>query len=309
VIFAVSFLWDFPGMSIHLWGHAVALDGLLRILSVSGLIGFLTNWLAVTMLFQPRERHPLFGQGLIPAQRERVVARLAEVVSQRLINEQLIHQQIHKSGLIPRARQMVVQVVRDTAEDPDFRADLRHIVVASVKNALAEPGIRRQLSDFIYRQLTEQTQGVSGIIFRLLQQFRGQELVAHIEAALDAVPNSVDQALDRWHPFWDKLPGKLEAWSDDIEHLVSQGVLHFVQQLDVHSLIIDNMNKFDEAQLESLLKHASNEQFNYIKYLGGVLGVIGGLVIWQPAPALLLFGIIGLSLWLVDTALMQRRKR
>ena len=90
-------------MSFQVWNDSVALDGLLRMLSVSGLIGFLTNWLAVAMLFQPRQRRPIFGQGLIPAQRELVIARLAQAISERLINAQLIHQQIETSGLITRS--------------------------------------------------------------------------------------------------------------------------------------------------------------------------------------------------------------
>ncbi len=69
-----------------------------------------------------------------------------------------------------------------------------------------------------------------------------------------------------------------------------------------------NMGKYDEAQLEDLLKNTSNEQFNYIKYLGGVLGLFGGLVIWQPVPALRLFGVLGVSLWLIDEALIRMRK-
>jgi len=67
------------------------------------------------------------------------------------------------------------------------------------------------------------------------------------------------------------------------------------------------MGKYDEAQLEDLLKNTSNEQFNYIKYLGGVLGFFGGLVIWQPVPALILFGVFGLTLWVLDEALLRLR--
>jgi hypothetical protein len=76
----------------------------------------------------------------------------------------------------------------------------------------------------------------------------------------------------------------------------------------VHGLFLANMGKYDEAQLEDLLQNMSNEQFNYIKYLSGVLGFFGGLVIWRPVPALLLFSLLGLSLWLIDEALMRLRK-
>jgi len=308
VIFAVSFFWDFPGITVEWRGQSVALDGLLRILSVSGLIGFLTNWVAVTMLFQPRERRPLLGQGLIPAQREQVVLRLAEAISQRLINEELIQRQIEQSGLIPRARHMMLHFVHETIDDPEFRTDLKRIITDYVDQALADPSIQAQISRTVLQQLSRQTKGVSGVVLRFLRQFRAEELENNIQAALRALPNSMDELLDRWHPFWDTLPDQLEARSHDIEQWVSHAVLHFVQQLNVQGLLTTNMSKYDEAQLESLLKHTSNEQFNYIKYLGGVLGVLGGLVIWQPLPALILFGVLGLLIWGIDEALMRRRR-
>ncbi|MEX2400523.1 MAG: DUF445 family protein, partial [Rhodothermales bacterium] len=96
--FAGSFMWDFPGVTLTVGDVVMDLDGLLRIVSVSGLIGFFTNWLAITMLFNPRERRPIFGQGLIPAQRERVIYRLATAISEELINEEIIKAKIESSG-------------------------------------------------------------------------------------------------------------------------------------------------------------------------------------------------------------------
>jgi uncharacterized membrane protein YheB (UPF0754 family) len=260
------------------------------------------------MLFQPRERRPLLGQGLIPAQRDQVVALLAEAISQRLINEELIHQQIEQSGLIRRARHLMLHFIHETIDDPEFRSDLKRVVTTYVERALADPGVQAQISAIVMQQITEQSKGVSGLVLRVLQQFRAEEMEGAIRATLRAVPDSMDAFFDRWHPFWDTLPDKLEARSHEIEQWVSHAVLHFVQQLDVRGLLINNMTKYDEAQLESLLKHTSNEQFNYIKYLGGVLGVLGGLVIWQPIPALLLFTAVGLLIWGVDEALLRRRR-
>jgi hypothetical protein len=68
-------------------------------------------------------------------------------------------------------------------------------------------------------------------------------------------------------------------------------------------MILENMQRYDERQLEELIKNSSNEQLNYIKYLGGVLGFFGGLVIWQPLPALLTFGAAGLLVFGIDRML------
>ena len=82
-------------------------------------------------------------------------------------------------------------------------------------------------------------------------------------------------------------------------------VLGFVENLNVYDMIISNMRQYDELKLETLIKTSSNEQLNYIKYLGGVLGFFGGLVIWNPPLALTVFGVLGLTLYGLDVALMH----
>src|SRR5699024_10100300 len=74
--FVISFFWDFAGLSATLLGYTLNFSGLLKIVSVSGLIGFLTNWVAITMLFKPAQKRPLLGHGLIPAQKNRIAYRL-----------------------------------------------------------------------------------------------------------------------------------------------------------------------------------------------------------------------------------------
>ena len=86
-------------------------------------------------------------------------------------------------------------------------------------------------------------------------------------------------------------------------------VLGFVENLDVYSMVMSNMMSYDEGKLEALIKNSSNEQLNYIKYLGGVLGAIGGLVIWQPLPALVAFGGIGALLFGLDEVLFRLSKK
>ena len=251
---------------------------------------------------------PIFGQGLIPAQRERVISRLAQTISEKLINPQLIHEQIENTDLIPHSREAALHVVRGIIEDPDFRVDLKRLVTDYVAQVVADTRVRQELVRVILLKMQQQTTGVSSVVLSLVRHFKEEELQAKIDAAIRELPGSLDQVLERGHYLLDALPGKIEARSAEIEDWVTQALFHVVQQLDVYGLLMANMSKYDEAQLEDLLKNTSNEQFNYIKYLGGVLGFFGGLVIWQPLPALVLFGILGLVLWVVDEALMRIRK-
>jgi len=308
--FGASFLWDFPGMSVRLFGYTLELNGLLRILSVSGLIGFVTNWLAITMLFNPRVSRPILGQGLIPAQRDRVIYRLSRAISDELLNEAIIKRKIEESGVIPRYREMALSVARGVLEDNEFRDDLKSLTVDYVNQLLASDDVRERLVTFTIEKLEEQLgEGISGIALRLYRFAREEDFRKKLDRAIRDLPTSMDHVLDGMDDMLDRIPAKIEERSEQIEQWATQVVLGFVEQLDVYDMVMTNMKSYDDRKLEDLLKKTSNEQLNYIKYLGGILGAIGGLVIWKPLFAIALLGSVCVVLFGIDETILRIRKR
>ena len=306
LLFVFSFVLDLDGIVLTVFGYALKLEGLLRIVSVSGLIGFMTNWLAITMLFHPRKRRPIFGQGLIPSQRERVIFRLAKAVSEELINEEIIKQKIEESQVIPKYREMALSVTHSVLEDPEFRADLKSLTADYVDTVLASEAVRKKIVDFTVQKLEEYTEkSLSGLAIKAYRFINEDDFKRRIEEAVKQLPKSMDLVLDEMDHLLDRLPETITERSEEIEQWATKIVLGFVEKLDVHNMIISNMRNYDELKLETLIKNSSNEQLNYIKYLGGVLGFFGGLVIWNPLPALILFSVLGLMLYALDATLMR----
>ncbi|MFT5515299.1 MAG: uncharacterized membrane-anchored protein YjiN (DUF445 family) [Rhodothermales bacterium] len=307
--FLASFVWDFPGVVLHPFGFALELEGLIRVLSVSGLIGFFTNWLAITMLFNPREKRPIFGQGLIPSQRERVIYRLARAVSDELINEEIIKQKIEEAQIIPRYREMALSVTRGILEDPDFRTDLKVITADYVETVLTSDEVRKRIVEFTAEKLEEYLgEGVGGFALKAYRYLNEDDFKRRLDKAVHAIPSNLDVVLDGMDDLLDGIPARIEARAEDIEAWSTKIVLGFVENLDVYSMLMGNMAKYDERQLEDLLKKSTNEQLNYIKYVGGVLGAIGGLVIWEPLLSMGVLGTIGLTLYGLDEVLYRTRK-
>ena len=309
-LFTVSAFWDFDGVSFTLFDNTLQLEGLIRIISVSGMIGFLTNWLAITMLFNPRERRPLFGQGLIPEQRERVIYRMASTISEELINADIIKQKIEESGIIPKYREMALSVTKSVIDDPDFRDELKGIISNYVDEVVGSEDVRSRLVEFIVGKIEDYAgEGLGGFALRTYRMINEGDFQRRIEDAVEQLPSSVDTFLDEMDHLLDAVPEKIEARSQEIEEAASTMITTFVDNIDLYSMIESNMQRYDDRKLEELLKRATNEQLNYIKYLGGVLGCIGGLVIWQPTLSLVSFGIIGGVLYGIDEVLYRRRKR
>lgn len=125
----------------------------------SGGIGFLTNWLAIKMLFRPRQRqawNPLWPQGLLPREQPRFAAAMGRVVSKRLVS--------------PAA-------VSEALGDERLRKPLGEALRAEIESLLAAAATRDALADAIAGALR-------GRGAEFLQQLRPQ-LRAAIEGALD----------------------------------------------------------------------------------------------------------------------------
>jgi len=294
VTFITSFYWDFDNVQKTIFGYLIEFDGLMRILSISGLIGFLTNWLAITMLFRPAKKRPIFGQGLVPAQKDRIAYRLASAVSEDLINPDIIKQKIQESNAIAKYREQATDYIREVIDDPDFRSELKLLAVSYVDEMIAQPGVRANIAESIINQIENNIEENSfeKVALKAYSFIKGQEMQALVEDALIKLPGGVEKGLDKLDDILDTLPDKIDAHSSSIENIVTSLLYKLINQLDVHALVEDNLRQYDEQRLEKLIKNASNDQLQYIQYLGAVLGTFGGFIIWKPIGSLLLLILI-----------------
>lgn len=305
--FFISFWWDFTGISLSIFGSIIDLEGLLKILSIGGLIGFMTNWVAIKMLFRPTFKRPILGQGLIPAQKDRIAYRLAVAVSNDLINPEIIKQKIQDSKSISKYREQATEYIKQVLDDSEFRSELKILLVSYVDEMIAEPEIRSSIAKAIIDQMNQSIDEHSfeRVAIKAYSFIKGQEMLDLVENALTKLPGGLEKGLIKMDEFLDTLPETIENNSDTIEEVVTNVIYRLINQLDVHALVEDNLRQYDERRIELLIKNASNEQLRYIQYLGAVLGTLGGFIIWKPIPSIsLLILIIGLIV-ILDFILMK----
>src|SRR5699024_7964267 len=110
-------------------------------------------WIAITMLFKPVKKHPLLGQGMIPANKDRIAFRLAQTVSEDIIDPETIKQNIHRSGLIRNYRRQSSIYLRQMIGDPRFRRELKQWILQYIKNMVDDPEIRSSIAQKIIEQI------------------------------------------------------------------------------------------------------------------------------------------------------------
>jgi uncharacterized membrane protein YheB (UPF0754 family) len=262
------------------------------------------------MLFRPTYRRPILGQGLIPAQKDRIAYRLALAVSEDLINPEIIKQKVHESKAIAKYREKATLYIKKIIDDPEFRFGLKQIVVGYVDEMIADPEVRSNIAKKLINQIDEAVDEKSfeKVALRAYSFFKGQEMQDLVESALMKLPTGIENSLNKMDIFLDDLPEKLDENGSVIEEMVTKMLYKLINQLDVQALVEDNLRQYDEKKLETLIKNASNDQLQYIQYLGAVLGTFGGLIIWEPIASLLVISlIIGFTLSL-DVILIRIKK-
>ncbi len=305
LLFIFSFYWDFNGVQLSAGEFDLKFDGLLRIISISGLIGFLTNRIAITMLFRPMKKRPLLGQGLIPAHKERIAKRLAVSVADDLINPKLIQKKIEQSGAISKYRNRMVGSINDVVLKPEFRSDLKRWLSSRLHEMINDKSFRERLATGITDEV-EQSASDSSIDKAALKAymfFRGRNIRDIVDAALVKLPSKIEQEFSVVDRYLDRLPEVLDQNIESIDRFAAQLLERLIYQLNVEKIVEENLRSFDENKLEQMIKGASNEQLNTIQYLGAVLGTIGGFVIWEPIISLVMIGTLFGTLYLMDLLL------
>jgi uncharacterized membrane protein YheB (UPF0754 family) len=308
--FITSFFWDFGSNdNITVMGQVLKMEAFIRMVSVSGLIGFGTNWVAVQMLFKPVHRRPIWGQGLIPAHKERIVWQLAGGIHKHILNEELIRERITESGLIPKINQIIIRGVENLMEDPEFIREVKAVAYTHVKRSLSKPETKERLAAIIDEKLDENiNRGLSGFVFKAYKKLNQKEYQAVLTNILNRVPGTVVDVIEEVEDEREAIAQAVRLREKDMEKFLLRLVVDILDRIDIRTLLSRQMAHFDEARLEKMIWTATNEQLLYIEYLGTLLGIFGGLLIWQPLVMSIVFGGLFVFLFLLDLALHQLKK-
>ncbi len=302
-----SLVWDFQGSFVLPWrSEPIQLEGILRMITVTGLVGFGANWLAIKMLFYPRKKRPLLGQGLIPSRKARIVMKLGEQISKEIINSELIVEQIRDSGLISQHRRKLTGSLRNVVHNEEFKGDIIELCQHYVNQFLRSPEFQTRVKDFVRGIDFENVGLVEGGILRMYKAFTGdQDISDRLQEVIESMSFRMDRYEDRLTEYLRGLPEALEEQSNAVEDYALAAIVFLIEQVNIQNVIISNLERFDEVRLERLLWRSTSDQLQYIQYLGCFLGLIGGLFIWLPAESIVATVTVGGLVWGLDVFIMR----
>lgn len=292
LVFVASFFWDWHGLLLNC--------------SVAGLIGFGTNWVAIKMLFWPRESRPIFGHGLIPSQRDDLVDKVATDVLENLINEELILRKVHETRIVNRFTGALIAKLKLVAQDPEFKEDLRQMVLTYVADAARDPAFRERLASGVDTRLEEFAgERFRGFVVRRLKELWRGPLVELLNREVEQLEQTLGASMGPFEQAVERIPKAIESRQDEIDRVLTNMLVGLVREVDLREIVYEQLEGVTPQQLETAFLEFSDDKLSYITLLGGIFGVIGGTVLIWPFWSIVVIASGIAALWLADVTLYR----
>lgn len=277
---------------------------------IGAVIGYCTNYIAVKMLFRPRNEIKVLGHtlpftpGAIPKNKPRLAKAIGEVVETTFFGEETISAQFLSGEAEDNA---VAQMVRGMDRPI---SDLGISVLGSEEKY--EKGLDR-LSEILSQQLLQSLRSGETIrmvsdtvIDKLVDQFRGGMLGmfitdSFVESAKQMVEAGIQGEIeDKGEEFLNRMVrSQMDTWSRDtlseiafeagysderVERVlrkayrgaVKSAVPALIDRINVSGMIEEKVNDMSNEQLEELVLSVMKRELNLIVNLGALIGLILG---------------------------------
>lgn len=172
------FFWQFAPLLENIWFQIISL------IFVATVHGYLGAWLAVRMLFRPRQPVKIFGltifpQGMIPRHRERLANAIGKAVGEELVSQDTILEELFEKDFLRRKIDDLVNSFTDDLLSQDYPSlietlpdNIREPVLEAI--ASLQLKVAEHIEDVLQREETFET--VYGFVERRVDEVLSQRV-------------------------------------------------------------------------------------------------------------------------------------
>lgn len=282
---------------------------------IGGLIGLITNGIAIRMLFRPFHQIKIgkfvlpFTPGLIPKEQPRLAKAIGKVIGDRLLDQETLQKALASDVLHDAFDKKVDRVVENLkyeegsvhdflerlgyCEPVDNAAEyLGNNVSAYVTDRLAE----QKLGDTILEYAIDEVLGNLNPMVALMAEPAIRKSQGAIADRIDEelreqcpgiIKGYIEEEYGKWIDkpmkeaailLWQKKDlFKTKVWELYLDILEKKSG-RFIERLDVSAIVEQKINEFSMQELEDLIMDISRKELNALVWIGGLLGAIIGMV-------------------------------
>jgi len=282
---------------------------------VGGLIGYITNGIAIKMLFRPLRPLYLFGkrvpftQGIIPKERDRIAHSVGEVVARELINQETLKENLLSQEMYTKIERSIEEwFISQKQSKKTVRQILCEMSTPKVIEDLSDT-LKEKVTDLSYKKVVDldiasslsesackEIKGQLGMFAMFMNdsmietaKLKIEELINKMieEKAEDMIYDVIDKEGDKL------LDASIETVAEHIEEylpkikyilmkqytaVVETQLGDMLEGLNIEKIVEDKIKAFDMIELEKLILDIMDKELKAIIWLGAVLGVIMGTI-------------------------------
>ncbi|MBP3707376.1 MAG: DUF445 family protein [Clostridia bacterium] len=277
---------------------------------VGALIGYITNWIAVKMLFRPlkpiyigKVKLP-FTPGIIPKNKQRLAKSIAISINDNLLTTSDLSDKLLSDEVKTTIKTKVINFTKlETSLKDNFSTivgtekytklndALVNKLTEVIYNSVAEANLGKIVSEQVALAAKEKLQG------SLLGMFGAGSIISSVGAIAESKTNAYieENGIFMIHEIIDKKSNELgnTAICDicsniDIdlpqfilsiyEKIISQNIGIVIQKINIQKIIEDKINDMDMLELEKLILSIMKKELNALVALGALIGFVLGFV-------------------------------
>ena len=279
-------------------------------------IGYITNWIAVKMLFRPINPVKIgkitmpFTPGIIPKNKSRIAEAIGDSISQNLLTEEAL-----KANLLSEEKKLEIRqhlenslkkyieenpntTIRDLSLSimPDdnlivFKSKISSNLTSSILESIKDANLAETISEQIQISAITKLKGSLLGVFggNALISSLGPEITSNINTYIDengdeVIRGMVNKELDKLES--KKISALLEDSNIDFvsflmdlyEKIIIEKLPSLLETINISKIVADKINSMPTLELEKLILEIMKKELNALVNLGALIGFILGLL-------------------------------
>ena len=220
---------------------------------VGATIGYVTNYIAIKMLFRPYKpvklgKLTVFPQGIIPKEKEALAKKVGGVVKDYILSEEEIKKIVTSSEVKEEIEKFLDEKIENILDK-----DIQEFIT---KEEMAE-----KFAEIIEKVVKEK--------FSMFAGFISKSMLKDILLKLE-IPLKINQIIE---------PNKVkEILKKEIFFFLENEVPKIFLKAHIDKIVEEKVASFDEKTLEEMLFALMKKHFGFINFAGAALGAIIGFV-------------------------------
>ena len=220
---------------------------------LGGVIGYITNDIAIRMLFRPHKAkyvlgiHVPFTPGIIPKERGRIASALGESICNNLLNPEVMERSLLSEEMIEKLRRRIDQFIEEQRHNDETLAEFLCHYISTEDLSLIKSDVATQLSVQVHQKMNEVDLGskISHIVIKKAVEKTKSGLVGFIRSKIRA-----DAWLDRITEPAEKL---LAKHVNELIHNNSASLVNDMLDGEIDKFLDQPVKKLLEGREDKLL--------------------------------------------------------